>query len=249
MSKTLVVGASGATGRHLLRQLLDKGVCVRAIVRAPNRLPEDLRTAENLEIIVGNISDMDQQELTRHAKGCNAVASCLGHNLSFKGMFGAPHRLVTDATKKLCSAIESNELKSPVKYLLMNTAGNRHRGLNEKISFAQTCVIGLLRLLLPPHADNEDAAEYLRSSFSNDNKKLQWCVIRPDSLTNESNPSDYVLHPSPIRSAIFNAGKTSRINVGVFMATLIMEDDLWSDWRGRMPVIYNSDFLESSKAI
>ena len=241
MSKTLVVGASGATGRHLLRQLLDKGVSVRAIVRASNRLPDDLRTADNLEIIVGSIAEMEERKLATHVQGCDAVASCLGHNLSFKGMFGAPHRLVTDATKKLCSAIESGEQNSPVKYLLMNTAGNRHRGLNEKVSLAQQCVIGLLRLLLPPHADNENAAEYLRSSFSNDNQKLEWCVIRPDSLTDESQVSKYSLHPSPIRSAIFNAGKTSRINVGMFMTMLIIEEGLWSEWRERMPVIYNKD--------
>ena len=242
MSKTLVVGASGATGRHLLRQLLGKGICVRAIVRASNRLPEDLRTADNLEIIVGSISDMDERELARHVRGCDAVASCLGHNLSFKGMFGAPHRLVTNATKKLCNAIESNEQDSPVKFLLMNTAGNRHRGLNEKISFSQKCVIGLLRLLLPPHADNENAAEYLRSSYSDDTQRLQWCVVRPDSLTNEFYPSEYSVHPSPIRSAIFNAGKTSRVNVGVFMTMLIIEEGLWSEWSGRMPVIYNKEF-------
>lgn len=241
MSKTFVVGASGATGRHLLRQLLDKGVSVRALVRSPNRLPEELRGADNLEIIVGSISDMDESELARHVNGCDAVASCLGHNLSFKGIFGAPHKLVTDAAKKLCRAIESNKQGSPVKFLLMNTAGNRHRGLNEKISFAQQCVIGLLRLLVPPHADNEDAAEYLRSMYSHDTQSLQWCVIRPDALTNETHPSDYSVHPSPIRSAIFNAGKTSRINVGFFMTMLIIDEGLWSEWRGRMPVIYNKE--------
>ena len=52
--------------------------------------------------------------------------------------------------------------------------------------------------------------------------------------------SSYSLHPSPTRSAIFDAGKTSRINVAHFMAELIHDDVLWRHWRGQMPVIYNS---------
>ena len=35
----LVVGASGATGRLLVKQLLDRGLKVKAIVRAPDKLP------------------------------------------------------------------------------------------------------------------------------------------------------------------------------------------------------------------
>ena len=68
-------------------------------------------------------------------------------------------------------------------------------------------------------------------------------VVRPDTLIDEKKVSEYEVHPSPIRSAIFNAGKTSRTNVGDFMASLITEDDLWRRWRGRMPVIYNKAAL------
>ncbi len=38
-----------------------------------------------------------------------------------------------------------------------------NRDLDEPIFFAQHGVIGLLRLLLPPHMDNKRVAEYLRS--------------------------------------------------------------------------------------
>lgn len=40
--RVLVVGGSGATGRLLVRQLLDRGLSVRAIVRSPERLIEAL---------------------------------------------------------------------------------------------------------------------------------------------------------------------------------------------------------------
>lgn len=35
----LVLGATGATGRLLVRQLLDRGLKVKAIVRSPDRIP------------------------------------------------------------------------------------------------------------------------------------------------------------------------------------------------------------------
>ncbi len=54
----------------------------------------------------------------------------------------------------------------------------------------------------------------------------------------------YEIHPSPTRSAIFNAGEISRINVGHFMANLISDDNLWKKWKGQMPVIYNKSSVD-----
>ena len=108
----------------------------------------------------------------------------------------------------------------------MNTTGNRNRDLNERISFAQKFVIGLLRLLLPPHVDNEKAADYLRTQIGQNNKVIEWVTVRPDGLINEDQVSDYEIYPSPTRSAIFNAGKVSRINVAHFMADLINNHSL-----------------------
>lgn len=126
----------------------------------------------------------------------------------------------------------------------MNTTGNRNRDLSEPISFAQKCVIGLLRLLLPPHVDNEKAAEFLRTQIGQNNEVIEWIAVRPDGLILEEEVTEYEIHPSPIRSAIFNAGKTSRINVSHFMANLILDDNLWNKWKGQMPVIYNKSSLE-----
>ena len=47
----------------------------------------------------------------------------------------------------------------------------------------------------------------------------------------------YEIHPSPIRSAIFNARKTSSINVAHFMASLISNNSLWNQWKGQGKLI------------
>ena len=124
----------------------------------------------------------------------------------------------------------------------MNTTGNRNRDINEPISFAQKGVIALLRLLLPPHVDNENAADFLRTKIGQNNKFVEWVAVRPDGLINEDKVTPYKAYVSPIRSAIFNAGKISRINVANFMMKLVLTDALWQEWKGKMPVIYDEEF-------
>ncbi|MBT8294230.1 MAG: SDR family oxidoreductase [Eudoraea sp.] len=160
---TLVVGATGATGKHLVDQLLNTGQKVKIIVRSPEKLPESWKTNDQLSIIQANISDITEDEMAEYIQGCNAIASCLGHNMNWKGLYGKPRKLVTDAVRLLCNAIKKNAPDKPVKIVLMNTSGNRNRDLNEPISIGQRFVIALLRLLLPPHVDNEKAADYLRT--------------------------------------------------------------------------------------
>jgi len=240
---TLVLGASGATGRQLVEQLLNRGQKVKVIVRSPEKLPESWKNNDNLLIISASILELSDSQMSELINGCLAIASCLGHNMNLKGIYGQPRKLVTNATQRLCNAIRVNSPEEPIKYILMNTTGNRNRDLNESISSGQKFVIGLLRLLLPPHVDNEKAADYLRTKIGQNNQFIEWAAIRPDTLTNEQEVSEYEIHPSPIRSAIFDPGKTSRINVGHFMANLIIENDLWDKWKGQMPVIYNKSSL------
>ena len=235
----LIVGASGATGQLLTNELLHRGQKVKVIVRSPDRLPIAIRNHDNLSVLHASVLDISDAELAQHVNGCDAVASCLGHNMDLKGLFGHPRKLVTDASRRLWDAIRANTPEKPVKFVLMNTAGNSNRDLKEPISFAQKCVIGLLRLLVPPHIDNEQAADYLRSKVGQNDKLIEWTVVRPDNLTDEGEVSPYAVYPSPIRSAIFDPGQTSRINVGHFMADLITEDAIWQKWNGQMPVIYN----------
>ncbi len=237
----LVVGASGATGRLLVEHLLNRGHSVKIIVRSPDSVPANVKNHENLSITHASVLDFSDAELTQQANGCDAVASCLGHNLNLKGIYGQPRRLVTEAIRRLCGAIKENKPAKPVKFVLMNTTGNSNRDLIEPISFAQKCVIGLLRLILPPHVDNEQAADYLRTQVSQKDGVIEWVAVRPDGLIDESEVTKYEVHPSPTRSAIFDAGKVSRINVGHFMADLITDAETWDMWKGQMPVIYNRE--------
>ena len=87
---TLVVGASGATGRLLVEQLLIRGQNVRAIVRSREKLSEVIKgyADDNLSVIRASLLDLSDAEMAHHVNGCNAVASCLGHNMNLKGIYG-----------------------------------------------------------------------------------------------------------------------------------------------------------------
>lgn len=235
----LVVGASGATGRLLVQQLLDRGLQVKVIVRAPDKLPAAIRSHAHLSIIQAAVLDLTDAQMAQHVQGCEAVASCLGHNLNFKGIYGHPRLLVTQATRRLCHAIKANQPAKPVRFVLMNTTGNRNRDIPEKVSFAQQCVMGLIRLLLPPQRDNEQAADTLRVQIGQNDGVIEWVAVRPDTLIDQSEVTEYAVYASPTRSAVFDPGKTSRINVAHFMAELMTDAALWHKWKGQMPVIYN----------
>ena len=235
----LVVGASGATGRLLVEQLLTRGSEVRVVIRSKDGLPEALRNHHRLSMIQASLLDLGDSELKQLTDGCDAAASCLGHNISLRGVFGPPYRLVTKATRRLTEALKATTREKPARFVLMNTAGNRNRDLQEKVTLGHRAVISVVRALIPPHADNEEAADFLRLDIGQNDTALQWCVVRPDTLTHDTASTAYRVFASPIRSAIFDPGLTSRLNVARFMADLITDDSVWSQWCGQMPVIYD----------
>ena len=236
---TLILGASGATGKRLVEQLLIMKQNVKVIVRPTSKIPDSWNNNEQITIIKTCVSDVSEDEMANHLEGCKSVASCLGHNITMKGIWGKPGRLVTNSVKLICAAIQKNSNEMPVKFVLMNTTGNRNKDLKESISIGEKLVMGLIRLLVPPQIDNEEAADFLRVTIGQKNKWIDWVAVRPDALTNEDNVTEYKIYASPVRSALSNPGKTSRINVANFMARLITENDLWNKWKGQMPVIYN----------
>ncbi|MRI33659.1 NAD-dependent epimerase [Endozoicomonas sp. OPT23] len=237
-----VAGASGATGRLLVSQLIDSGESVRIVLREGSDFPEHLINHPQLVVVRQNLLDLSVQQLAYILEGCSGVVSCLGHTPTFSGVFGQPRSLVLDAVKLLCQAIEVNSPGKPVKLILMNSTGCANPDIDEQPPLSQRVVVSLLRWLLPPHRDNEMAAAYLSEQVGSDSNTIEWVAVRPDALTDEVVVSDYSLFPSPVRNAIFDSGKTSRINVGHFMAELLTNDELWRQWCWQRPVIYNNEF-------
>ena len=162
--------------------------------------------------------------------------------MSFKGLFFPPRRLVTDATRRLCDAIEATnkEGESPIKFILMGSDGVANpNGLDDKRTLGERSILTMLRYTIPPHKDNELAAAYISKMSS---PKIEWTVVRPTDLIN-GKATEYELFDKPQKSLFGGAkdGVTTRANVAQFMVDLINDKDgLWDTYKGKMPVIHDN---------
>jgi putative NADH-flavin reductase len=234
----LVLGGNGATGYQVVKQLLNNSVNVKVIVRHAEKL-KSLGNQENLEIITDSILDMDNAKLAAVLDDVDAVVSCLGHNITLSGIWGKPHKLITDAIQKIHESIKMKETKKVKKLILMNTTACLDVDAQEKFTTPERIVIAITRFLLPPQKDNEQAVKYVKSFIGKNDQDIEWVIVRPDTLANEEEVTNYTVHNSPVRSPVFDSGRTSRINVGNFIMSLLCDDGQWEKWRYRMPVIYN----------
>jgi nucleoside-diphosphate-sugar epimerase len=238
--KVLVLGATGATGRLVVQTLLEQQHEVVAMVRNTDTLaPLNTQYAAQFTQVRGTALTLNDAVLSEWVERVDGVVSCLGHNLTLKGIFAAPRMLVRDSIKRIVNLSE-NKRTAPLKIVLMNSSGVRNKNNHEPISLMQHLVLALLRVLLPPHRDNEQAANYLRT-LNTTSHKIEWVSVRPDALIDQDDANEYSLYPSPIRSAIFDSGKVSRINVASAMCRLLTDAKLWQEWKGKMPLLYNAD--------
>jgi nucleoside-diphosphate-sugar epimerase len=236
--KTLVLGASGATGKLVVSKLMDQNLPIKLLIRSTAAFPTEFAAENHVEVVKGNIDDFTIEQITELIYDCDAIVSCLGHNITFKGIFGKPRRLVFSAIKKLVESIKLSNKKC--KLVLMSTTTYTNKKEGEKNTFGETIVFSLLEALLPPHSDNMVAGDFLVHQVS-ESSHLEWVSVRPDSLIDAPTTSELTVTEKKLRSPIFDPGKTSRINVAQFMVDLLTDDTLWNQWRYKTPVIYNKE--------
>ena len=99
-------------------------------------------------------------------------------------------------------------------------------------------LVWLLRGLLPPARDNQQAANFLHDVIGTSHPFVQWVAVRPDALL-EGDVSEYTLHEA-LPSSLFTPDRTSMQNVALAMCELLTNPRAWDDWRGKLPVIVNA---------
>ena len=242
----LVVGATGATGCHVVAQLLqsDANHTVKVIVRSAqkmrqllseNKVPENSR----LRIMEASLLDLSDEEMRHQTADVDIVISCLGHTLDWKGIYGHPRELVTDAVRRLTDSLLKSEKKN-AKFILMGSDGVAYEGNDDVRPFVERLILSLIRYLIPPHRDNEGAAAYLQS-----HQELEWVIVRPTDLVDKPPTPTYQLYSKP-QGSLFGSGTATRSHVAKAMVELATSSSLWEQWKFKMPVLID-DKAETNK--
>jgi nucleoside-diphosphate-sugar epimerase len=236
----LLVGGTGRTGQRVLEQLTKRDVRVRVIARSPAKLQKSITANPAVTVIESDLLALSDDDMQRHLRGCQAVISCLGHVISLKGLFGPPRDLVTQATTRLCRGIEALRPAEPVRFILMSSVSvNRPGGLDTRRGTFERLAIGMMRGLIPPVRDNQQAADYLWHNVGSANPFVQWVAVRPDTLL-DGDISEYTLHEGLVGS-VRTPDSTNMANVAHFMCELALNPETWDDWKGKFPVIVNKE--------
>lgn len=161
--KILILGATGATGQHLVKQALSAGHAVTAIVRDPAKVP----TQPNLTIVKGDVnSATDLEPLMR---GQDAVISALGPRAK-----GDP--ICATSSVATVTAMKKAGLKRVV-WLSAGGVGDSRAAIT-KASFVFGNII-LPLFLAKAYANHLIAEDTLKASG------LDWTVLRPVQLVDK----------------------------------------------------------------
>ncbi|XP_007895120.1 flavin reductase (NADPH) [Callorhinchus milii] len=209
--KLSVLGATGQTGQFLVRQALEQGHMVTAIVRTPSKLTVQ---HDNLKVVEANIFSEDS--LVEHFKEQDAVLSCLGFPLSiFSRATG-----YTDSMKAVVVAMRQAKVN---RMITMTSWYTKPESARKASLFVQYLVVPVIHNLLI----NMDEMENYLSEQCDD---LNWTAVKPPGLRNgpatdkEILTNDGYFVPGPDGNPLGDS--VSRGDVARFMLSLL-NGDLW----------------------
>ena len=200
MRKLIVFGATGGTGKQVVKQALQAGYQVTAIVRNPSGFK---RQHPHLTVVEGNV--LQPLGYNQALAGAHAVISCLGTHQRgpttvYSEGVGTIARAMkeTGVTRLLCLSAIAVEIPPRSSWLI--------RFVTRHI---------LQRIFRYMYADMVRMEALLRES------ELNWTVIRPPRLTNGKERDSY---RTTINEPIRNPSKISRADLAHYIVNHITDE-------------------------
>lgn len=159
--RVLVIGATGGTGREIVRQALAGGHEVTALVRDPEAAARALPGARTVR---GDVRDPDA--VAQAVDGQEAVASALGSGVTFRRQ-----TQLSDGTKALVAAMTARGVRRLVCITGIGAGDSRGHGGAFYDWFLRPVVLRQV------YADKDRQEAVVRSSG------LDWVIVRPALLT------------------------------------------------------------------
>ncbi|MGV1760913.1 NAD(P)-dependent oxidoreductase [Rhizobium sp. A22-96] len=195
--KVLVLGATGGTGRLIVRDAMAKGHSVVALVRSKARA--DLPGGD---VIEGDARD--EAALMRALDGCDAVISALGTGMGFRRV-----TLLTVAAQALVTAMTRKGARRLVCISALGVGDSRGHG-----GFVFDRLFQPL-LLSQAYKDKNGQEAAIRAS------SLDWILVRPAMLTDDTARGDARAFTD---LAGVNGGKIARADVSRFAVEQLTVD-------------------------
>jgi uncharacterized protein YbjT (DUF2867 family) len=206
--KILVLGATGPTGRHIVRQAVNRGYDVTILVRSAGKATD----LKGVKLVVGDARD--EKALRQAVKGRDAVISALGTPAS-------PFREVTllsTATRALVNAMQAEQVSRLVAITGIGAGDSAGHGgfLFDRLIFPL--------LLRNVYADKNRQEAIIKAS------DLGWIIVRPSILNNK--PGGNTIRTLTDLNA-FHGGSISRADVAAF----VLDQVTTGDWLRKSPLI------------
>ena len=160
--KLLIIGGTGRTGRELIKQSLESGHQVTALVRNPQKLKI---VHPNLNIIKGNVLDFDKVEEV--VKGQDAVLSALGHKRFFIKTI-----ILSEGTNNIITAMEKHLVK---RFICITSLGINDSRFKLGLYYTLFVIPVIVFFYFRDKAKQEALIK---------NSQLDWTIVRPGQLTN-----------------------------------------------------------------
>ncbi len=189
----LIIGGTGATGRELIKQALEQGYKVTALVRNPNKLKV---TNRDLKILKGNV--LDSASIHAAMAGQDAVLSALGHKRFF-----VYTDILSKGTSNIIQAMNDHKVK---RFICITTLGINDSRFKLGLYYTLFVIPLILFFYFIDKAKQEKIIM---------NSNLDWTIVRPVQLTNGKKTGRYK-HGDKIGHYILTK-MISRANVVDFM--------------------------------
>lgn len=191
----IIFGATGKTGLELVKQSLEHGHQVTALVRHPEKL-----TISDPKLIIekGDLSHYDDIERVMKAHPYDAVFSALGAKTPFQR-----DPILTEATKNIIKAAQANQLN---KFIHVSFIGVRKESSQLGALYKYIVPLAMKNLI----ADHQEKEAFLASSG------LDWISVQPPILTSGAKTGTYI-HEPHINKGTSSKKKLSRANLADFM--------------------------------
>ena len=198
--RLLIIGATGGTGRELVRQALESGHEVTAFVRTPARL----RVAhERLTVVQGDV--LDRASVEAAVRGHDAILSALGHKRWFY-----PTRILSAGTANVLGAMEASGIRRFVCETSLGLGESRGR-------MGLYYTLFVIPVILPFYYwDKRRQERLIRES------RLDWVIVRPGALTN-GRPRGTYRHGATVGHWLWTV-RISRADAAAFMLSQVTSD-------------------------